>query len=155
MVRVQLAGLAALIAEEFNMWHLAVENVGKDIVIIKDNKIFAKGRSVAMRGNDYVSIKLCEEDQEKFFGKMDTDSKAILKSIGHIHISPYSGAFLQMSLDYEGLHKEIEEQFENTFAVDHFNLRYGIVPDHFKTAEDYRSAIEEAKQEAAPTSDSD
>lgn len=124
------------------MSQFAIDGVGKNVVVVKDDKVIAKGRSVAMRGLEYVSIQLSDEDFEKFFAAMDDSTKSVLKSIGHIRVAPVTGGFLALSLDLEEDHKDIADQFENTNVVDHFNLTYGMVPDFFKNVEGYRSAVE-------------
>jgi hypothetical protein len=124
------------------MNHYAIEGVAKPVVVIKDNKIVAKGVSVLKRGDDWVSIKLSQEDVEKYLFMIPSSIKEIMDSVGHIHVSPLTGIFLQTSfiLD-DDLCEEVEKIFENSYTVDHFNLRYGMVPKNFENAEDYRAAI--------------
>lgn len=57
----------------------AVENVGKEVVIIKDNKIIAKGKSVTMRGDEVVSIKLEKEFEDKYFNRLNINISTKLK----------------------------------------------------------------------------
>ena len=122
--------------------HMAIQSVGKDIVIIKDNKIIAKGQSVTMRGDDFVSIKLKDEYVQQFFNKFSPKTLELFKAIGHLRYFPTSGYFCSLPLDFEKdeeqkVSDEIEEMFSASLAVDHFNLRYRMVPDYFKDSEDY------------------
>ncbi len=116
----------------------AIYSVGHDVVIIKDKKIFARGKSIAMKGIDFVSIRLCKEDFEKTFGQTSGMTKAVLNSIGHLRFFPVSGLYISPSLDLGEVDNAIVNvQFENTYVVDHFNLQYRMTPDFFKDVEDY------------------
>lgn len=120
----------------------AIENVAKPVVVIKEGKIIARGVSVLMRGADWVSIKLSEEDVEKYLSTIPSTIKEIMSSVGHIHVSPVTGMFLNTSfiLD-EKISEVFAKIFEDSYSVEVPQpvLRYGMVPDNFKNAEDYRS----------------
>jgi hypothetical protein len=122
----------------------AIASVGSDVVVLKDNKVFAKGRSVAMRERDFVSIRLQDEDFNRLFADMTEDHKKIVNSIGHVRFDPTTGHFICLSLDLSELYEKIDELFDGTLVVDAFNLRWGMVPDYFKDAEGYRESANAA-----------
>lgn len=126
----------------------AVYSVGHAVVIIKDKKIFARGKAIVMKGIDFVSIRLEKEDFEKAFAETSEMTKAVLNSIGHIRFFPVSGVYISAGLDLGDVDNAIiDDQFINTRVVDHFNLRFGMVPDFFKDVEDYGVGLPETIEE--------
>lgn len=121
------------------MLYRAVDGVSKDILIVdKECKIIGRGTSVAMRGNDFVCIRLIKEDIDKLLINLPDMSKSLMHSIGHLRCCPISGMFIQPTLDLGNEENEIMENiFADTYAVSEFELRYRMVPDFFKNVEGY------------------
>lgn len=114
--------------------YMAVENVGKDVLIIKDGKVIGKGVSQLMYGDEWIGIRFTEGEI------MDmTKDLSTVKSMGYkysyFRYYPYSGVFL-------GAPSEMGREDEHaildaTLVVDELKLKYGMVPDHFKATPGY------------------
>lgn len=125
------------------MIHRAIDGVSKDVLIVdKDGKVIARGRSVSMKGNEFVSILLDKKDAELLLDSISNLTQIPMQSIGHIRCSPINGMFIEPTLDLNDQEFQIfENAFGDTYAVSEFDLRYGMVPDFFKVVPGYRSAI--------------
>ncbi len=108
----------------------AIENGNDGITIFKDGKVFAKARKATQREGD-VGIHLLPE-YEYLIPDLGVD---LPKKWVFLHYCAFSGRFLHAFVDTP----EIDAIFEDTLAVDSFNLRFGMVPEHFKNCEGYNS----------------
>lgn len=125
------------------MHYRAIDGVSKDVLVVdKECKIVARGTSIAMRGNDFVSIRLIKEDFDKLLNGLSDMSRSLMHSIGHLRCCPISGMFIQPTLDLGDEENEIMEKiFADTYAVSEFDLRYRMVPDFFKDVEGYGAGL--------------
>lgn len=119
----------------------AIDGVGKEVLIIRDNVVIGEGRCGGMRGNEFASISLIGDAQ-----KMIPTDHELVKMLGYKHATirycPISGHFIGMGCLLEE-HESLDHVFEDTMVVDKFNFRWGMVPDHFMTVAGYRAAITE------------
>ena len=130
------------------VYNYAVENVGRDVLIIRNNQVIGKGMSQTMRGLDFVSITLVDDDAKKLI-----PIERICDVIGYRHTylryDPISGMFLEIyGNDPEW--EDINDRLEDTLVVDEFNFRWGLCPDTFKDVPGYRSAVTEADRKDTP-----
>lgn len=125
------------------MIYRAVDGVSKDVLVVnKECKVIARGTSIAMRGNDFVSIRLIKEDFDKLLGGLSDMSKSVMHSIGHLRCCPISGMFIQPTLDLGDEENEIMENiFNDTYVVSEFDLRFRMVPDFFKEVDGYGAGL--------------
>jgi hypothetical protein len=125
------------------MMDFAVETVGREVVLIKDNKIIGEGYSAATAGYT-VSIEMRDDRAKALVDdsiqvkewKKHAPGKEYRYSL--FHFSQFNGCYL-------GDNDEFYEPLENVFVVDKRNLSYGFVPNSFKNVEGYRSVIREIK----------
>lgn len=123
-------------------YNYAVENVGRDVLIIRNNQVIGKGMSQTMRGLDFVSITLVDDDAKKLI-PVERISDAIGYRHTYLRYDPISGMFLEIyGNDPEW--EDINDRLEDTLVVDEFNFRWGLCPDTFKDVPGYRSAVTEA-----------
>ena len=126
----------------------AVENVGRDVLIIRNNQVIGKGMSQIMRGLDFVSITLVDDDAKKLI-PVERISDAIGYKHTYLRYDPISGMFLEIyGNDPEW--EDINDRLEDTLVVDEFNFRWGLCPDTFKDVPGYRSAMIEAYRKDTP-----
>ena len=129
-------------------YNYAVENVGRDVLIIRNNQVIGKGMSQIMRGLDFVSITLVDDDAKKLI-PIERISDVIGYRHTYLRYDPISGMFLEIyGNDPEW--EDINDQLEDTLVVDEFNFRWGRCPDTFKDVPGYRSAVTEAYRKDAP-----
>ena len=129
-------------------YNYAVENVGRDVLIIRNNQVIGKGMSQIMRGLDFVSITLVDDDAKKLI-PIERISDAIGYRHTYLRYEPISGMFLEIyGNDPEW--EDINDQLEDTLVVDEFNFRWGLCPDTFKDVPGYRSAMIEAYRKDTP-----
>ena len=122
-------------------YNYAVENVGRDVLIIRNNQVIGKGMSQTMRGLDFVSITLVDDDAKKLI-PVECISDAIGYRHTYLRYDPISGMFLEIyGNDPEW--EDINDRLEDTLVVDEFNFRWGLCPDTFKDVPGYRSAVTE------------
>ena len=129
-------------------YNYAVENVGRDVLIIRNNQVIGKGMSQTMRGLDFVSITLIDDDAKKLI-PIERISDAIGYRHTYLRYDPISGMFLEIyGNDPEW--EDVNDQLEDTLVVDEFNFRWGLCPDTFKDVPGYRSAMIEAYRKDTP-----
>ena len=129
-------------------YNYAVENVGRDVLIIRNNQVIGKGMSQTMRGLDFVSITLVDDDAKKLI-PVERISDAIGYNHTYLRYDPISGMFLEVyGNDPEW--EDVNDQLEDTLVVDEFNFRWGLCPDTFKDVPGYRSAMIEAYRKDLP-----
>lgn len=122
-------------------YNYAVENVGRDVLIIRNNQVIGKGMSQTMHGLDFVSITLVDDDAKKLI-PVERISDAIGYKHTYLRYDPISGMFLEIyGNDPEW--EDINDRLEDTLVVDEFNFRWGLCPDTFKDVPGYRSAVTE------------
>lgn len=118
----------------------ACENVGKDVLVIKDNKVIGKGRSVTMRGDEWVGIVFKEGEVLELIKDFES-----FKAFGAKHASfrylPNSGLFFDGAFEEES--EKAWEVLGQTMIVDEFNFGWGIAPDHFKQVEGFAARRDE------------
>lgn len=112
----------------------AVENVGREVVLIRDNKVIGEGYSVTKAGG-IVSIEM-RDDAAKALIENSMQVKVLAESFPE---KKYKWAYFRF-FGFDGSYADSEDdryhaEFENVRVVDKFNLRYGIVPDSFKDVE--------------------
>lgn len=119
----------------------AISGVGKHVLIIRGNHVIGKGRSVAMRGEDFVSVVLTEESHH-----LIPADHELIQMVGYKHASiryyPNTGGYISMGCLLED-DDVLEDFFSDTLVVDEFHFRWGMVPDHFKTVDGYGAALTE------------
>lgn len=109
----------------------AVDGVGKTVLIIKDNKVVGKGVSQTSF-DGMVGITISDDAGKDFF----KDDYAV-KTLGwrftffHYYESTGNAAFSYTD--------EPEDRLKGTRIIDEFNLRWGMVPESFKSVNGYRS----------------
>jgi hypothetical protein len=123
--------------------YMALGNAGKDVLIIKDDKIIGRGHS-ELSCQEFVGVSLCEGELADKLKNLEP-----FKTIGelkHVFIryAPVSGVFL--GFDFQDECPEAEAILEGSLAVNEFDFGYKMVPDHFKTAEGYGASIERDAQ---------
>ena len=129
-------------------YNYAVENVGRDVLIIRNNQVIGKGMSQTMRGLDFVSITLVDDDAKKLI-PVERISDAIGYNYTYLRYDPISGMFLEVyGNDPEW--EDVNDQLEDTLVVDEFNFRWGLCPDTFKDVPGYRSAMIKAYRKDTP-----
>ncbi len=129
-------------------YNYAVENVGRDVLIIRNNQVIGKGMTQTMRGVDFVSITLVDDDAKKLI-PIERISDAIGYKHTYLRYDPISGMFLEIyGNDPEW--EDVNDQLEDTLVVDEFNFRWGLCPDTFKDVPGYRSAMIEAYRKDTP-----
>lgn len=117
------------------MKDFAIPSVGKDVVLIKNNKVIAKGRSRSSMGY-VIGIELQE-------GPLyDELCKAKIVSETTIPVKYINPRFSQVTGEYihSGFNdgEEIDGLMEDVMVVDLFNLVWGMVPDSFSSMLEYR-----------------
>lgn len=117
-------------------FHLAVKDVGRDVVLIKDNKIVGEGRSVTIRDGE-VSIEMTD-DRAKALVENSVQVKTWAESHPDKKYKWSYFRFLTVTGTYVGEGELFCEELDDIMVVDKFNLRYGMVPDTFKDVEEYR-----------------
>lgn len=121
----------------------AVENVGKDVLVVKDNKVIGKGRSLIMHGDDWIGIRFTEGEVLEMVKNFES-----VKSLGLKH--NYFRYFPTSGLFWGPAFAEDDEitwtVLGQTMVIDEFNFRFGICPDHFKQVEGYASTLAEFKE---------
>jgi hypothetical protein len=125
-------------------FYRAVENVGREVWLIKDNKIVGEGYSGAMREGE-VSIEM-RDDRAKALVENSDQVKAWGESHPEKKYKWSLFRFLTVTGTYVGEGESFCEELDDILVVDKFNLRYGMVPDTFKDTEGYRSVSSDVPQ---------
>lgn len=121
------------------MFHYAVESVGKDVLLVKDNKVIGKGRGAASR--DYtVSINMVD-DRAKALVDASEQVKAWSEGFFDKRYRYSFFHFSQFSGEYVGDNDEFYEPLRDVRVVEERAFAYGMVPDTFKAVEGYGSAL--------------
>jgi hypothetical protein len=122
----------------------AVENVGKNVLIIKDNKVIGKGSSQIMRGDEWVGIRFTEGEVLELV-KDFAGVKAIGLKHNYFKYLPNSGLFWAAAFDED--EEKAWEVLGQTMVIDEFNFSFGIAPDHFKQVEGFNHKMAEPTNE--------
>jgi len=125
----------------------AVPRVGEDVVLVKDNQIIGEGWAGAS-AHGVVSIEM-----------RDDRAKALIAD--SLHVKLWEKSFPEKKFKYStfkfcqytGQYLDMSDQdadmlcpaLEGVYAVDKFNLRYGMVPKFFETMEEYHAVSKEFK----------
>lgn len=119
-----------------SIMYAAADRCGNDVLIIRDNQIVGKAKSVLQRGDLFVGIELLDDAAKSL---IDITKNADLQSLGYRHIyikyDPITGNFLP-----DENFKEVREAMKDTMIVDEFNFRWGMVPEKFRDVPGYRAA---------------
>lgn len=124
----------------------ALQNVGKTVLFIKDNKVIGKGSSQIGHGDDWHGIRVESGeifDQLKDLAPFNSGKLGIKHS--YIRFSPLSGVYLGMNFSDE--YPEVDALLEMVRVVDEFNFGYRMAPDSFKEVEGYGVAAEAWKKD--------
>jgi hypothetical protein len=124
----------------------ALQNVGKTVLFIKDNKVVGKGRGQIGRGDEWHGIRI--ESGELFEQLKDIEpfnTPGIGTKHALIRFSPTLGSFIGFGFTDE--FPQAEEILEYVRVVDEFNLGYRMVPDTFKDTEGYGVAADAWKKD--------
>lgn len=119
----------------------AVENVGREVLLIKDNKVVGEGFAAAM-ADGIVSIEM-RDDRAKTLVENSTQVQAWVSSFPDKKYKWASFKFCSFTGTYLDTDEVFCEALEHIQVVDKFSLRYGMVPDSFKDTEGYRAAQQE------------
>lgn len=126
------------------LYDVAVPSTGKTVLVIKENKVIGKGSAQLAVGTDFVGIRFTEGEILEM-----TKDLTVVKIFEHKHAyfrySPVSGAFIGSAYD-----KDREDEFDvlqDTTVVDEFNLKYRMVPEHFKDVPGYGAVMDELEGE--------
>lgn len=117
----------------------AVQSVGKDVLVIKGDKVIGKGRSTIMVGDEWIGITFTEGEVVDLVKELKS-----VKLLGTRRVNfryyPNSGFFEGPPFAEDD--DEVEKIFDvlgQTLVVDEFNFGFGICPDHFKQVEGFAS----------------
>ncbi len=123
--------------------HRAVETVGREVVLIRDNKVIGEGYVSTMSGG-VVTVEMRDdrakalvEDSEmvKLWGEKFPEKKF---KYSLFHFCSYAGNYLGENEEQYSL-----KNFDDIRVVDKFNLRYRMVPSTFKDVEGYGAVSSE------------
>lgn len=118
-------------------FYTAVGAAGREVLIIRDNKVIGKGMSQLSR--NYSAFITLEDSAAR--GLIPKDR--IFDEIGYRHTylryCSMTGVFLSV---YEGDPEwdDINDSLKDTRIVDSFNFQWGMVPDSFKDVVGYGSS---------------
>jgi hypothetical protein len=119
------------------MYHAAVQSVGRDVLVIKHNKIIGKGR-VEMQRDSVINVKFIEGEILDMIQNLE-----LVKSIGirysYFKFLSFTGTYFDTD-DCTGVGGE--DILSDVVIVDEFNFNFGLVPAHFSKVPGYRSAFE-------------
>ncbi len=115
----------------------AVPSVGKPVLVVRDGLVIGRGTPVARRGDDFVSIRF---DSGAIVDQVQ--NLELVQAVGLRHsmfrYGPGGGGYLG---DDAQTGQGGDELLSDTYVVDEFNLRFGLVPEHFSVVPGYRSAL--------------
>jgi hypothetical protein len=125
---------------------LAVETVGREVLLIKDNKIIGEGRGVA--SYDYIiSIQMIDERAKALI----KDSPAVKGWAEYGEEKMYRWSTFRFNM-FDGSYIDDDDRYfeplENVRVVDKHYFELGICPKSFKEAEGFRKIINEIKDAA-------
>lgn len=124
----------------------AIESLGGEVVILKEDKIVGIGRVMSSFDGEFVGVELTEG---AILGMVE--NLGVVQTLGldglAFRYSPVTGAYLGTGFWDD---EDSDAVLGTTFAVGRFNLSHGIVPDHFKNVEGYRSAVQEEYEALMP-----
>lgn len=124
----------------------ALDNVPKEIVILKDGKKIGTG-SGQIGCADFVGVRIDEGTELAEKLKNLEPFKSLGMKNTYTRFALVSGLFLGFSSQKE--FPEAEAILENSYAVDAFNFSYKIVPDHFKEFEGYGSKFQDVSSQVS------
>lgn len=115
------------------MNHNRAFETGKSLFIIRDNKIVGEGRVSHAIGDDWAAVEITKGDIYEALLKTEACKRLGTKYVWLRYFS-LTGMFICSSFTDQ---PELDEMFQETRAVDQFNLGWGMVPDSFKDVEGY------------------
>jgi hypothetical protein len=122
-----------------NLLYPAVEGVGKTVLVVKGDQVIGKGRVVAARGNEWVSVELIEGEVIEL-----TKELSGVKELGSrwatFRYLPLTGSYFSCTIQDDN--DAAEDILGETAIVDEFNFRYGLSPERFSKVPGYASALE-------------
>jgi len=127
---------------------LAVENVGRDVLLVRDNKVIGEGRTQTSDCT-VVSVEMVDDR-----AKALVDSSPMVQVLAvHSPDRKYRWALFHFHA-FTGRYADLPEDgdlyfadLENVRVVDKLNFEYGLVPDSFKEVEGYRAVINKTLEE--------
>lgn len=121
----------------------AVNDVGREVWLIKDNRIVGEGRT-AVLNDGIISVQMCDDRAKALVA----NSASVLAFAEFGPEKQYRWSYFQFCR-FTGAYLDDDERFcetlEDVRVVDKFNLRFGIVPDSFKEVPEFREAVRDVK----------
>lgn len=119
----------------------ALERTGKEVLIIRGLKVIGRGLSQTAN-HGWVGIRMLEGEPHAAVQAWLGDSHPEIAKHAYIRYSEVSGAFFQLPFkdDETQAYQDADEFFDETYAVDEFNFKWGLVPDIYKDVEGYGSS---------------
>lgn len=119
----------------------ALERSGKPVLIIRGLKVIGRGQTqVATDG--WVGVQMLDAEPHAAVHAWLGEQAANLAQHTYIRYSVFNGMFLELPFkdDETQAYQDADEFFDETYAVDEFNFKWGLVPDIFKDVEGYGSS---------------
>lgn len=128
-----------------NEMYRAVENVGREVVLIRNNEVIGEGYS-SVSGGGIVGIEMRDDAAKALIADCAMvklwEEKFPEKKFKYslFHFSQYTGEYLGENED-----EYTVDALMDVRVVDKFNLRYGMVPSAFKDVVGYHAAMKECE----------
>lgn len=119
---------------------LAVESVGKVVLVIKDNTVIGRGKTV-ISSNYKVGIEMIDEATQKLIAGETSDL------LGFKHVHPRFSEITGMFITSGFIDSDIDAKLDGVYVVDEHNFGYGWVPEFFKTVEGCGQRIKDIEKE--------
>jgi hypothetical protein len=127
----------------------AVETVGREVLLIRDNKVIGEGYTSTMRDgvlavqmrDDLAKVLVEDSKMVKLWAESFPDKKF---KYSMFHFCSFTGNYLGENEEEYTL-----KNFDDVRIVDKSNLYYGMVPSTFKDVEGYRAVHKEYEAEEA------
>lgn len=128
-------------------FYKAIES-GTDLAIIRNNKVIGKAKLSVVKGDEFAGVYLADEAAQSLVPKERLCGLEYRHAF--LHYSPITGAFLGF-FENDPEFDDLNDELMDTLVVDQFNLRWGMVPDHFNQCEGYKDALknEDADNDAS------
>ncbi|MET0979787.1 MAG: hypothetical protein ABWX90_00860 [Candidatus Saccharimonadales bacterium] len=128
-----------------NEMYRAVDNTGREVVLIRNNEIIGEGYTQTSRGgavavemrDDAAKALVANSAMVKLWEEKFPEKKF---KYSLFHFSQYTGEYLGENED-----EYTVEALMDVRIVDKFNLRYGMVPSAFKEVAGYHAARKECE----------
>lgn len=129
--------------------HNAIESVGRDSLLIQNNKVIGKVKVVTMVGmicGAMMKDDACKElVKETAQIKIWSESKNEIMAkdpcrFAYFHFNSISGEYIGDYVE-QNKYREKQKALEDCFIVDKFNFEYGWCPSTFSTVEGFGSRL--------------